>query len=142
MTWHSCYKHIYIINILHTLSFCTMKEYSLACDFTLNWVHQMITRVSCVLLFSKSWTYTCIFSTYETCIVFIDSFFDNGLKKHLVLLEGVLRIIFKELDPIWLVSMWRASSESCHNMLDIIFMLYLVKCRQGWSQASNFGGQD
>jgi hypothetical protein len=47
----------------------------------------------------------------------------------MVLLEGVLKIIFEELDPIWLVQMWRGDSESRRNMLNIIFMLYLDRYR-------------
>jgi hypothetical protein len=46
----------------------------------------------------------------------------------MVLLEGVLKIIFKELDPIWLDGMWRGDSESRRDMIDFIFMLYLLKC--------------
>jgi hypothetical protein len=30
----------------------------------------MITYTPCVLLFTKSWTYACIFYTYETCFDF------------------------------------------------------------------------
>jgi hypothetical protein len=48
------------------------------------------------------------------------------------LLEGVLRIIFDELDPIWLGRMWRGPSEFCWDMIDIIFMLYLLKCMIDW----------
>jgi hypothetical protein len=47
----------------------------------------------------------------------------------MVLLEGVLRIIFEELYPIWLAQKWRVASESRRDMLDIIFMHYLLKCR-------------
>jgi hypothetical protein len=50
----------------------------------------------------------------------------TSLKQHMVLLEGVLKIIFEELDPIWLVRMRRGSSESCWDMIDIISMLYLL----------------
>jgi hypothetical protein len=53
----------------------------------------------------------------------------TSLEQHFVLLEGVLRIIFEELDPIWLAWMWRGPSESHRDMIDNIFMLYLVKCR-------------
>jgi hypothetical protein len=47
----------------------------------------------------------------------------------MVLLEGVLRIIFEKLDLIWLAWMWRGPSESRRDMIDIIFMFYLCKCR-------------
>jgi len=50
-------------------------------------------------------------------------------QQHMVLLEGVLRIIFEEFDHIWLARIWRVASESHRDMLDIIFMLYLLKCR-------------
>jgi hypothetical protein len=50
-------------------------------------------------------------------------------EQHLFLLEGVLRIIFEEEDPICLVQMWRGPSESRRNMIDIIFKLYLLKYR-------------
>jgi hypothetical protein len=42
----------------------------------------------------------------------------------MVLLEGVLRIIFEELDLIWLVWVWRGPTESRWDMIDIIVMLY------------------
>jgi hypothetical protein len=47
----------------------------------------------------------------------------------MVLLEGVLMIIFEELDLIWLAQIWRADTESHWDMLDIIFILYLLKCK-------------
>jgi hypothetical protein len=80
----------------------------------------MKTYVSCILLLTKSWTYTCIFFTYG--IVFMMT----GSEQHLVLLEGVLRIIFEELDPIWLTPIWRGPSESYRDLIDIICMLYLL----------------
>jgi hypothetical protein len=53
----------------------------------------------------------------------------TGSEQHLVLLEGVLRIIFEELHPIWLAQMWRGPSESRRDMIDIIFILHLLECR-------------
>jgi hypothetical protein len=53
----------------------------------------------------------------------------TGSEHHLVLLERRLRIIFEELDPIWLARMWHRPSDYRRDMIDIIFMLYLVKCR-------------
>jgi len=50
-------------------------------------------------------------------------------EQRMVLLEGVFKIIFEELDRIWLTRIKRWPSESRWNMLDIIFMLYLFKCR-------------
>lgn len=42
---------------------------------------------------------------------FIDSFCDEGSEHHLVLLERIPRIIFEELDLIWLARMWCRPSE-------------------------------
>jgi len=53
----------------------------------------------------------------------------TGSEQHLFMLEGVLRIIFEELDHVWLAQMWRGPSESHNDIIDIIFMLYLLKCR-------------
>jgi hypothetical protein len=47
----------------------------------------------------------------------------------MVQMEGILRIIFEELDHVWLSSMWRASRESRQDMIDIVYMLYLLKIR-------------
>lgn len=60
---------------------------------------------------------------------FIDSFVMAISEQHMVLLEGVLKIIFEELDSIWLARLWRGVGESRRDMLDIIFMHYLLKCR-------------
>jgi hypothetical protein len=46
-----------------------------------------------------------------------------------VQLEGILRVIFEELDPVWLIRMWRAGGDSQHDMIDIVYMLYLLKAR-------------
>jgi len=63
-------------------------------------------------------------------VLFIDWFCDGNFEAAMVLLESVLRIIFKELvNPIWLGQMWRGDSESRQDMLDIIFMLYFLRCR-------------
>jgi hypothetical protein len=35
----------------------------------------MITCASCVFMLTKPWTYTCIFSIYETCFFFFFFFF-------------------------------------------------------------------
>jgi len=47
----------------------------------------------------------------------------------MILVEGVLRIIFKELDPMWLFGIWRRGRDHRQGMIDIIFTLYLLKCR-------------
>jgi hypothetical protein len=47
----------------------------------------------------------------------------------MVQLEGILRVIFEELDPVWLSRMWRAGGDSRRDMIDIAYMLYVVKAR-------------
>jgi hypothetical protein len=46
-----------------------------------------------------------------------------------VILEGLLRIIFKELDSMWLLDMWRGEGGTRRDIVDIIHMLYLLKTR-------------
>jgi hypothetical protein len=77
----------------------------------------MIACVLSVLLLTKSWTYTCIFPPMKHVLFY------------LLLLEGVVRITFEELDSIELAWMWRGPSESRRDMMYIIFMLYLLMCR-------------
>jgi len=68
-------------------------------------------------------------STYETCIILWIVLLMTTLEWQLVLLEGMLGIMFEKLDPVWLARMWREDSESHRDMIDIIFILYLLKCR-------------
>jgi predicted small integral membrane protein len=47
----------------------------------------------------------------------------------MVMLEGVFRIIFEELDPIWLARMWKGPSESRRNMIDSsLCFIFLSVC--------------
>jgi hypothetical protein len=53
--------------------------------------------------------------------------------KHLVAIKDLLQIIFEDLDPIWVKSMWDADGSVRGELLKIVFMLYLVKCRDSYS---------
>jgi hypothetical protein len=44
---------------------------------------------------------------------------------HLVKLEDVLRVIFDKLEPVWLARIWIASGDPYHDMIDMIYQLYL-----------------
>jgi len=55
---------------------------------------------------------------------FIDSFFFLAiLEQWITLLEGVLKIIFEELDPFWLALMWRGASKSRRNARYYLYAL-------------------
>jgi hypothetical protein len=51
------------------------------------------------------------------------------LERRLVLLKIVLRIIFEELDPKWLMEMWSNGGDTRLEMIEIIFELYFLKSR-------------
>jgi hypothetical protein len=50
-------------------------------------------------------------------------------RKHPIIVKDLIQVIFKDLDPMWLKSMWDANKATCQDMIEIIFILYLVKCR-------------
>jgi hypothetical protein len=60
---------------------------------------------------------------------FIDSLDDVETFEEFCPVGGHTQMIFEELDPEWLIGMWRAGGESCRDMIDIIHMLYLLKTR-------------
>jgi hypothetical protein len=43
-------------------------------------------------------------------------------------LEDILRIIFEELDPV-AEDMWRGGGDTRRDMIEIIYLLYLLKTR-------------
>jgi hypothetical protein len=53
--------------------------------------------------------------------------------KHLVAIKDLLQIIFEDLDPVWVKFMWDADGSVRGELLKIVFMLYLVKCRDSYS---------
>lgn len=49
-------------------------------------------------------------------------------------MADLLMIVFQELDPIWLKSIWDADRSICLELLEIIFRFYLAKCRPQYFQ--------
>jgi hypothetical protein len=45
----------------------------------------------------------------------------------MVRLEGLIQVIFEELDPVWLKSMWDEDGDTRNSMIEIIHLLYLIK---------------
>jgi hypothetical protein len=46
-----------------------------------------------------------------------------------VVVRDLIKVIFEDLDPVWPKSMWDAGETIRQKMIEIIFILYLVKCR-------------
>jgi hypothetical protein len=51
------------------------------------------------------------------------------LGKHPIVLKNLIWIIFEEIDLMWFKYMWDVDEATCHDMIEIIFMLYIVKSR-------------
>jgi hypothetical protein len=49
------------------------------------------------------------------------------LEKTWVLAQDLIRVIFEDMDPIWLCSMWEAGGSACADMIDILISLALLK---------------
>jgi hypothetical protein len=60
---------------------------------------------------------------------FIDSLDDGGVFEEYGPVGGHSPVIFEELDPMWLSRMWHAGGDSRRDMIDIVYMLYVVKTR-------------
>jgi hypothetical protein len=74
----------------------------------------MITYTSFVFMLTKSWTYVCIFFTYQTCVTLELVSVMTVLENKMVRLENLIRIIFEELDPVWRVG-WRCGHPSLYD---------------------------
>jgi hypothetical protein len=47
-----------------------------------------------------------------------------------VLLKGIEKITFEELDPEWPKEMWDGDRDhTCHIMINIIYLIYLLRIR-------------
>jgi hypothetical protein len=44
-------------------------------------------------------------------------------------LEDLIQIIFEELNPVWLKSMWDGDEDTRHPMFEIVHLLYLLKTK-------------
>jgi hypothetical protein len=47
----------------------------------------------------------------------------------MVRLDDLIQIIFEEMDLVWLKSMWNGYEDTLHNMIEIVYLLYLLKNR-------------
>jgi hypothetical protein len=46
-----------------------------------------------------------------------------------VLVQNLIRVIFEDMDPIWLRSMWETGRSTCTNMIKISISLALLKLK-------------
>jgi hypothetical protein len=46
-----------------------------------------------------------------------------------VLSQDLIRVIFKDMDPIWLHSMWEIGGSTRANMIEILISLALLKLK-------------
>ena len=46
-----------------------------------------------------------------------------------VLAQDLIRVIFEDMDPIWLRSMWEIGGSARAHMIDILILLALLKLR-------------
>jgi hypothetical protein len=46
-----------------------------------------------------------------------------------VIAQGLIRVIFKDMDPVWLRSMWKDGGTTCDEMIEILISLALLKLR-------------
>jgi hypothetical protein len=73
-------------------------------------------------------TYTCIFFTYETCVV-LKLLLRMTDPMRMDCLEDIVNIIFEELDPVWLKGIWDGDDDTRHDMIKILHLIYLLKTR-------------
>jgi hypothetical protein len=66
----SIYTHTHYIYIEYIIILYNERILSPMWLFNLNRVHHMITYVSCILLLTKSWTYTCIFPPIKRVLLY------------------------------------------------------------------------
>jgi hypothetical protein len=48
-----------------------------------------------------------------------------------VLAQDLIRMIFEDIDPIWLHSMWETKGSARANMIEILISLALLKLKYG-----------
>ena len=46
-----------------------------------------------------------------------------------MLAQDLIRVIFEDMDPIWLHLMWETGGSTCANMIEILISLALLKLR-------------
>jgi hypothetical protein len=46
-----------------------------------------------------------------------------------VIAQDLIQVIFEDIDPIWLRTMWEDGGTACANVIDILISLALLKLR-------------
>jgi hypothetical protein len=46
-----------------------------------------------------------------------------------VIFQDLIRIIFEDMDPVWLRTMWEDGGSACVDMIEILISLALLKLR-------------
>jgi hypothetical protein len=46
-----------------------------------------------------------------------------------VIAQDLIRVIFKDMDPVWLKTMWEDGGSACADMVEILISLALLKLR-------------
>jgi hypothetical protein len=46
-----------------------------------------------------------------------------------VLAQDLIRVLFEDMDPIWLRSMWETGGSACADMIEILILLALLKLK-------------
>jgi hypothetical protein len=46
-----------------------------------------------------------------------------------VIAQDFIRIIFEDMDPVWLRTMWEDGGSACADMIEILISLALLKLR-------------
>jgi hypothetical protein len=46
-----------------------------------------------------------------------------------VIVQDLIRVIFEDMDPIWLTTMWEDGGSTCADMIEILISLALLKLK-------------
>jgi hypothetical protein len=46
-----------------------------------------------------------------------------------VIVQNLIRVIFEDMDPVWLRAMWENGRSACADMIEILISLALLKLR-------------
>jgi hypothetical protein len=46
-----------------------------------------------------------------------------------VIAQDLIRVIFEDMDPVWLKTMWEDEGSACADMIDILISLALLKLK-------------
>jgi hypothetical protein len=46
-----------------------------------------------------------------------------------VIAQNLIRVIFEDMDPVWLRTMWEDGGSACTNMIEILISLALLKLK-------------